>query len=92
MVSFRAFLYMSSSFFLSLSISFRVALWMIVEMALWHRAGMSSILGGSVRWSMVEACVGVWLVSCLGSSSGGLCAGCVLVVLLVTRRLASLRP
>ena len=64
---------------------------MIVEMALWHRTGMSYILGGSESWSMVEAWVGVWLVSCLGSSSGCLCDGFVLVLLFVTRRLASLR-
>ena len=64
---------------------------MIVEMALWHRAGMSSMLGGSVSWSIVKAQVGVWMVSGLGSSSGCLCVGCVVVLLLVTRRLASLR-
>ncbi len=61
---FGLFLHMSSSFFLSFSMSFRFALLMIVEMALWHRAGMSSMLGGSVSWSIVETWVGVWVVSC----------------------------
>ncbi len=64
---------------------------MIFEIALWHRAGMSSMLGGSLSWSIVEVWVGVWVCSCLGSSSGCLCVGCVVVLLLVTRRLASLR-
>ena len=84
-------LYMPSSFFLSLSISFRFALLMIVEMALWHRAGMSSMLGGSVSWSIVETWVGVWVFSILRPGSGWLCDGCVFVSLLVTRRLASLQ-
>ncbi len=88
---FGHFLYMASSFFLSLSTSFRFAFLMIVEIALWHRAGMSSMLGGSVSWSIVETWVGVWVVSCLGPRSGWLCGGCVIVSLLVRRRFASLR-
>ncbi len=85
------FLYRASSFFLSLSTSFLFALFMIVEMALWHKAGMSSILGGSVSWSIVEALVGVWVVSWLGPRSEWLCGGCVGVLLFVMWRLASLR-
>ncbi len=71
--------------------SFLFALFMIVEMALWHRAGMSSMLGGSVSWSIMEALVGVWVVSCLGLRSGWLCGGCVGVLLFVMWLLASLR-
>ena len=88
---FGLFLYMSSSFFLSLSVSFLFALLMIVDIALWHSAGMSSMLGVSVSCSIVEAWVGVWVVSCEGPRSGWLCGGCVVVLLLVTSRFASLR-
>ncbi len=88
---FGLFLYMSSSFFLSLSMSFLFALLMIVEIALWHNAGMSSMLGGSLSWSIVEAWVCVWGVSWLGPRFGWVCGVGVVVLLLVTRRLASFR-
>ncbi len=52
---------------------------------------MSFVLGGSVSWSIVEIWAGVWVVSFLRPGSGWLCGGCVVVSLLVTRRLASLR-
>ena len=85
------FLYKASNFFLSFSTNFMFALCMIVEIALWHRAGMSSMLGVSVSWSIVEALVVVWVVSLLGLGSGWLCGGCVGVLLSVMWRLASLR-
>ena len=59
--------------------SFRFALLMIIEIALWHREGMSSILGGSVSWSMLETWVGAWFISVLGQGSGccfDVCDGC----------------
>ena len=56
---FGLFLYVSSSFFLSLSMSLRFGLFMIVEIALLHREGLSSMLGGSVSWRIVETWVGV---------------------------------
>ncbi len=71
--------------------SFRFALLMIVEIALWHRADMSSMLGVYVSCSIVETWVGVWVVTCEGPRSGWLCGGCVVVLLLVTSRFASLR-
>ncbi len=71
--------------------SFRFALLMIVEIALWHSAGMSSILGGYVSCKIVEAWVGVWVVSCERLSSGWLCGGCEVVLLLATSRFASLQ-
>ena len=79
--SFGFFLYKVSSFFLSLSVSFLFALLMIDEMALWHREGMSSMLGGSVSWRIVETWVGVWVVSFFRPWSGD-CV-CVAVVWLV---------
>ena len=88
---FGLFLYVSSSFFLSLSMSFRFALLMIVEIALWHSDGMSSMLGGSVSCRIAVARVGVWVVSCVVLGSGWVCGGCVLVLVLVTRRFAALR-
>ena len=88
---FGLFLYVSSSFFLSLSMSLRFALLMIVEIALWHREGMSSVFGGSVSWRIDATWVGVWVVSCVVLGSGWVCGGCVLVLVLVTRRFASLR-
>ena len=84
------FLYRASSFFLSLSASFLFALFMIVEMALWHRAGMSSMLGGSVSWSIVEICDGVCVVFFRSGSGVGLCVCCVVGFVLELRRLASL--
>ncbi len=72
--------------------SFRFALLMIVEMALWHRKGMSSMLGGSVSWRIVETCVAAWDFSLLRFGSGGcVCGGCIVGSLLVMRRFASLR-
>ena len=88
---FGLFLYMAFYFFLSLSTSFRFALLIMIEIALWHREGTSSMLGGSVSWSIVEALVVVWVVSLLGLGSGWLCGGCVGVLLSVMWRLASLR-
>ncbi len=53
---------------------------------------MSSMLGGSVSWKIFETCVGVWVVFCLISWSGGcLCGCCVVCSFLVLRRFASLR-
>ena len=71
------FLYKASSFFLSFSTSFLFAFCMIVQIAFWHRAGMSSMLGVSVSWSIVEALVVVWVVSLLGLGFGWLCGGCM---------------
>ena len=88
---FGLFLYSASSFFLSLSTSFLFALFMIVEMALWHRAGMSSMLGGSVSWS-VEAWVGGWVMIFWGPESCGCGFGWSMVCsLLVLSRVAALR-
>ncbi len=64
---------------------------MIVEMALWHREGMSSMLGGSVRWRVVVTWVGVCVVSFLRPVSGGRLCDCVVGSLLVMRQLAALR-
>ncbi len=89
---FGLFLYRMSSFFLSLSISFRFALLMIDEMALWHREGMSSMFGGSLRFRIDVAWVGVWVGLCSWSGSGEfLCVGCVVGALLWISRLAVLR-
>ncbi len=71
---FGLYFYMASSIFMSLSISFRFALLMIVEMALWHREGMSSMFGGSLNLRIDVAFVGVWVVTCCWSGSGGFCA------------------
>ena len=89
---FGLFLYRASSFFLSFSMSFRLALFMIVEMALWHREGMSSMFGDSGSWRMVVACVVGWGFSVLRSVSvGWVDVGCVVVLFLVMRLLASFR-
>ena len=87
---FGLFLYRASSFFLSFSMSFRLALVRIVEMALWHRDGMSSKFGVSGSWRMVVACVVGWGCSVFRSVSVGcVCVGCVVVLFLVMRLLAS---
>ncbi len=53
---------------------------------------MSSMFGGSLSFRIIVAWVGVWIVSCCWSGSGGfLCVGCVVGVLLWLSRLAVLR-
>ncbi len=72
--------------------SFLFAVLIIVEIAVWHREGMSSMLGVSVSWRIFETCVGVWVVFCLISRSGGcLCGCCVVCSFFVLRRFVSLR-
>ncbi len=60
--------------------SLRFGLFMIVEIALLHREGLSSMLGGSVSWRIVETWVGVWVVSFLRPGSGVVCVAVVWLV------------